>query len=56
MVTARYTWDLNTLRKGFAIHRKTQRATKLIPLLAIVFIGWAHTLASLPENGSAAYL
>src|SRR5438105_3069591 len=40
MFTARYTWNTDTLRKGFAIHRKTQRAAKLIPLLAIAFIGW----------------
>jgi len=40
MVTARYTWDVDALRKGFAIHRKTQRAAKLIPLLAIAFVAW----------------
>ena len=40
MITARYTWDIRTLRKGFAIHRKTQRATKLILLIAIIFIFW----------------
>jgi hypothetical protein len=40
MVTARYTWNTDTLRKGFAIHRKTQRAAKLIPLLAIAFVAW----------------
>jgi hypothetical protein len=40
MITARYTWDIPTLRTGFAVHRKTQRATKLILLIAIVFICW----------------
>jgi len=40
MVTARYTWNTETLREGFAIHRKTQRAEKLMPLLAIVFVAW----------------
>jgi YcxB-like protein len=40
MVTARYTWDMETLRKGFAVHRKTQRAAKLIPLMALAFVAW----------------
>ncbi len=40
MVTARYTWNTETLRAGFAIHRKTQRAAKLIPLMAIAFVAW----------------
>jgi hypothetical protein len=40
MVTARYTWNTDALRKGFAIHRRTQRAAKLIPLLAIAFVAW----------------
>jgi len=40
MVTARYQWNVETLRKGFALHRKSQRATKLIPLLAIAFVCW----------------
>lgn len=40
MVTARYTWDTPTLRKGFALHRRTQRATKLVLLVAIGLIGW----------------
>lgn len=40
MVSARYTWNIDALRKGFAIHRKTQRAAKLIPLIAIAFFGW----------------
>jgi len=37
MVTARYQWNV---RKGFALHRKSQRAAKLIPLLAIAFVCW----------------
>jgi hypothetical protein len=40
MVTARYTWSIDALRKGFAVHRKTQRAAKLVPLLAIAFVAW----------------
>src|SRR5438477_1627129 len=40
MITARYTWDMETLRKGFAVHRKTQRAAKLIPLMALAFVAW----------------
>ena len=40
MVTARYTWNIDSLRKGFAIHRKTQRAAKIIPLLGIAFVAW----------------
>src|ERR1700680_3310447 len=40
MVTARYTWNTDPLRRGFAIHRKTQRAAKLIPLIAIAFVVW----------------
>jgi hypothetical protein len=40
MITARYTWDIPTLRRGFAVHRRTQRATKLVLLIGIVFMGW----------------
>jgi hypothetical protein len=40
MITARYTWDIGTLRKGFAIHRKTLRAIKLVPIIALFFICW----------------
>jgi hypothetical protein len=40
MVTARYIWNTDTLRKGFAIHRKTQHAAKLIPLIAMAFVAW----------------
>jgi hypothetical protein len=40
MVTARYIWNTDTLGRGFAVHRKTQRATKLIPLLGFVFLVW----------------
>jgi YcxB-like protein len=40
MITARYTWNIDSLRKGFAIHRRTQRATKFIPLVAIAFVAW----------------
>jgi hypothetical protein len=40
MITARYTWQIETVCKGFEIHRKTLRATKLIPIMAILFIGW----------------
>jgi YcxB-like protein len=50
MVTARYTWDVDTPRKGFAIHRKTQRATKLIPLIAAAFIVWGTYSAVTSED------
>ena len=40
MVTARYTWNIDTLRTGFVLHRKTQGATKLIPLVAVAFVAW----------------
>jgi hypothetical protein len=40
MVTARYTWNIDSLRKGFAIHRRSQRAAKFIPLIAIAFAAW----------------
>jgi hypothetical protein len=40
MVTARYTWDTPTLRRGFALHRRTQRATKLVLLVAVGFTCW----------------
>ena len=56
MVTARFTWDIDTLRKGVAVHIKTQRAAKLIPLMAVVFLAWGayssyttgHWVAGLP--------
>jgi hypothetical protein len=56
MMTARYTWDMDTLRKGFAAHRKTQRATKLVSLVAAVFLCWGaydairseHWMSGLP--------
>ena len=40
MITARYTWEIGTVRKGFAIHRRTLRVTKLVPPVAIFVIGW----------------
>src|SRR4051794_20518657 len=40
MVTARYIWDFDTLRKGFLLHRKSQRAAKFILLVAVVFVCW----------------
>lgn len=40
MITARYTWNTETLAKGFAIHRKAQWAAKVAPLSAVAFIAW----------------
>ena len=42
MITARYTWDIPTLQRGFAVHRRAQRATKLILFMGIVFMGWVY--------------
>ena len=40
MITARFRWNVENLRKGFAIHCKTLRMTKLILVMAVVLIGW----------------
>ena len=51
MVTARYTWDTDTLGKGFAVHRRTQRVAKFIPLIAFVFLAWGAYDALTSEHG-----
>lgn len=38
MITARYTWEISVLEKGFSIHRKRIKLLKAVPILAIVFI------------------
>src|SRR4030088_2435609 len=40
MINARYKWEIGTLTKGFAIHRKSLPATKYVPIIAIIFICW----------------
>ena len=40
MVTARHMWDIPTLRRGFALHRKTQRATRLIFFGGLALLAW----------------
>ena len=40
MITARYKWEIGTLCKGLAIHRKTLRVTKFVPIVAIFVMGW----------------
>jgi len=40
MITARYTWNTDSLQKGFAVHRRTQRVTKLFPIIGIPSLAW----------------
>ncbi len=64
MITARYTWDIDTLREGFAVHRKLQRVTKLILLSGILFVCWGgydaitseHWITGLPFLVLGAFL
>src|SRR5438105_2160842 len=50
MITARYKWEIDTVSRGFAIHRKTLWATKLILIIAILFICWGGYQAITAEH------
>jgi YcxB-like protein len=45
MITARYTWEIQTLQKALRLHRRTRWQTRLVPVVAITFVGLGVYLA-----------